>query len=233
MRREANRSGRVVLRLTPYDLRLTTLMTDTRLVPARVGRGVLREKGSRFLAFASPIESAEIAGEKIRRLRREYHDATHIAFAWKIGSGDAARARASDDGEPSGTAGKPIALAIEAASVTDVLVAIVRYFGGTKLGTAGLGRAYREAAARALSEAGSRLLSETVSLVVSCRYESAGAVRRLLRPPGVSLLEEKFGSDCLFRILVQPSRLPNLTRALEAAGLTYEFESVEGGPKRP
>jgi uncharacterized YigZ family protein len=210
---------------------VTIPATDTRVVPSRPGRGVLREKGSRFLAFASPIESADSAAEEIRRLRREYHDATHVAFAWKIGSGDAARARSSDDGEPSGTAGKPIALAIEAAGLTDVLVAVVRTFGGIKLGTAGLARAYREAAARALSEAGSRLLRETVRILVTCRYESAGAVRRLLRPPEVSLLEERFGAECLFRILVQPSRLANLTRALEAAQLTYEVESVEGAPK--
>jgi putative IMPACT (imprinted ancient) family translation regulator len=164
-------------------------------------------------------------------LRREYHDATHVAFAWKIGSGDVARARASDDGEPSGTAGKPIALAIEAAGLTDVLVAIVRYFGGIKLGTAGLARAYREAAARALSKAGSRLLQETVRVIVTCRYESASAVRRLLRPPEVTLLEERFGSDCLFGILVQASRLPSLTRALQAARLAYEVKSTEGGPK--
>jgi putative IMPACT (imprinted ancient) family translation regulator len=164
-------------------------------------------------------------------LRREYHDATHVAFAWKIGSGDAARARASDGGEPSGTAGKPIALAIEAAGMTDVLVAIVRYFGGIKLGTAGLSRAYRETAARALSKAGSRLLEETVLIAVTCRYESAGALRRLLRPPEVSLLEEHFGAECLFRILVRPSRLASLTRALEAAQLTYEVERTEGGPK--
>jgi len=164
-------------------------------------------------------------------LRREYHDATHVAFAWKIGSGDAVRARASDAGEPSGTAGKPIALAIEAAGVTDVLVGVVRTFGGIKLGTAGLARAYREAAARALSEAGSRLLRETVRILVTCPYESAGAVRRLLRPPEVSLSEELFGAECLFRILVQPSRLANLTRALEAARLTYEVETAEGAPK--
>jgi len=204
---------------------------DTRLVPARPGRGVLREKGSRFLAFASPIETAESAAEEIQRLRREYHDATHVAFAWKVGAGDAARSRASDAGEPSGTAGKPIALAIEAAGVTDVFVGVVRIFGGIKLGTAGLSRAYREAAARALAEAGSRLLRETVRILVTCRYESAGAVRRLLRPPEVSLLEERFGAECLFRILVKPSRLVDLTRALEAARLTYEVESVEGTPK--
>jgi len=170
------------------------------------------------------VENAESAAEEVRKRRREYHDATHVASAWKIGSGDAARRRASDDGEPSGTAGKPIASAIDSAGVTDVLVAVVRYFGGTKLGTGGLSRAYREAAARALAVAGTRVLRETATVVVTCGYESAGAVRRLLRPPEVSLLEESFGDQCLFRLAVDFSRLPILTRALEEKKLAFRLE---------
>src|SRR5438445_6283051 len=102
-------------------------MSDERLVPARAGRGEVRRKASRFLAFAAPAESVELAAEQVDRLRREYHDATHVAFAWKIGSGDRAKRRASDAGEPAGTAGKPIAAAIESAGVTDVVVAVIRY----------------------------------------------------------------------------------------------------------
>jgi uncharacterized YigZ family protein len=198
-----------------------------RFVPARTGRGDLREKGSRFLAFALPIENAASAAEQLSRLRREYHDATHVAFAWKIGSGDAAQSRASDDREPSGTAGKPIASAIAAAGLTDVLVAVVRYFGGTKLGTAGLSRAYREAAARALSRAGTRTVRETATVIVTCGYESAGAVRRLLRPPEVALLEERFGENCLFRLAVDLSRLTNLTQALEEKKLAFRLETTD------
>jgi len=200
-------------------------MPDHRLVPARPARGALREKGSRFLAFVLPIETGEDAAEEIQRLRREYHDATHVAFAWRIGSGDEARGRAFDDGEPSGIAGKPIASAIEAAGLEDVLVAVVRYFGGIKLGTAGLARAYREAAARALSHAGSRLLHKTISVVVTCGYESAGALRRLLRPPEVSLSEERFGAECVFRLAVRTAHLPSLTRALNEARLRHRVET--------
>jgi putative IMPACT (imprinted ancient) family translation regulator len=111
---------------------------DERVVAAREGRAEIRERASRFLAFASPVSSPGEAAQAVARLRREYHDATHVAFAWKIGSGATAAQRSSDAGEPSGTAGKPIAAAIASAGISDVLVAVVRYFGGTKLGTGGL-----------------------------------------------------------------------------------------------
>jgi uncharacterized YigZ family protein len=199
-------------------------MTDHRLVPTREGRGEVREKASRFLAFAQGEESAERAAERIERLRREYHDATHVAFAWKIGSGDSAQHRASDAGEPSGTAGKPIASAIDAAGVTDVLVAVVRYFGGTKLGTGGLARAYREAASRALAAAGSRAVYDATEVVVTCAYESVGVVRRLLHPPEITLVEERFGAECHLRLAVFRSRLPALCALLEEARLSHRLE---------
>ncbi len=84
---------------------------DSRTVPAHEGRAEIRERASRFLAFVYPASAPEQAAEKVARLRRQYHDATHVAFAWKIGSGDSTEQRASDAGEPSGTAGKPIAAA--------------------------------------------------------------------------------------------------------------------------
>lgn len=195
---------------------------DSRAVPAHEGRAEVRERSSRFLAFAYPISAAEDAAEKLARLKKLYHDATHVAFAWKTGSGDAARRRASDAGEPSGTAGKPIAAAIESAGVTDVLAAVVRYFGGTKLGTGGLSRAYRRAAEEAIAAAGIRTRRETVVVVVTCPYERLGSARRLVRPPGVALAGETFDPDPILRLEVLPSRLAGLLAALEEARLPYE-----------
>ena len=134
---------------------------DERTVPAHEGRAEVRERASRFLAFASPVSNPNEATQAVARLKRQYHDATHVAFAWKIASGDASVRRSSDAGEPSGSAGKPIALAIESAAISDVLVVVVRYFGGTKLGTGALSRAYREAAERAIAAAGRRIIRET------------------------------------------------------------------------
>lgn len=196
---------------------------DERVVPAGEGTAEVRELASRFLAFAYPVSNPDEAVEAIDRLRRRYHDATHVAFAWRIGSGDAALRRASDAGEPSGTAGKPIASAIESAGVTDIVVAVVRYFGGTKLGTGGLSRAYREASGRAIAAAGRLARRETVAVLVTCPYEKFGSARRLVRPPDITLAGESFGETPLIRLEVLRSRLPALLAALDAERLAYEL----------
>ncbi len=197
-------------------------IADSRYGPAGEGTGEVRELASRFLAFAYPVSNADEAAEAIARLKRRYHDATHVAFAWKIGSGDAAARRASDAGEPSGTAGRPIASAIESAGLTDVLVAVVRYFGGTKLGTGGLSRAYREAAERALAAAGRVTRRETLQVLVTCPYEKLGSARRLVRPPDVALAGESFAETPVLRFEVLRSRLPALLAALDKERLSYE-----------
>jgi uncharacterized YigZ family protein len=200
-------------------------MSDSYVAPAREGRAEIRERASRFLAFAFPVTHVEDAARAIERLVADYHDATHVAFAWKIGKGDEVATRFSDAGEPAGTAGRPIAAAIESSGLTDVAVAVVRYFGGTKLGTGGLSRAYRQAAAGALSAAGQRQVHDTAQVLIRCAYSDIGAVRRLLRPPEVSLAEERFGQTCLFRVTVFRSRLPALCAALDQARLAYEILS--------
>lgn len=199
-------------------------MSDERIVPAREGRAEVRERASRFLAFAQAASNPDEAAEVVARLRREYHDATHVAFAWSVGSGRGASRRSSDAGEPSGTAGKPIASAIESAGISDVVVAVVRYFGGTKLGTGGLSRAYRVAAAKAIAAAGSRIVRETSLIVVTCPYERLGSLKRLVRPPQVTLAGESFvaGTPPVVRLEVFRSYLPALQAALEEAGLSYE-----------
>ena len=191
--------------------------SDARRVPAREGRGEIREKASRFLGFASRIASAEDAEAFLERLRRAHHDATHEAFAWRLGAGDAASVRASDAGEPAGTAGRPILSAIESAGVTDAAVAVVRYFGGTKLGTGGLARAYRGAAERALEGAGAETVYDTVRLEVRCPHARTGAVRRLLDPPAVRLVGERFEPDPVLEIEVRRSRVATLEAGLKEA----------------
>jgi putative IMPACT (imprinted ancient) family translation regulator len=108
--------------------------------------------------------------------------------------------------------------------VTNVLVAVVRYFGGTKLGTGGLARAYREAAARALDAAGHRSVYETTEVEIRCSYESVGLVRRLLDPPEISLRDEQFGEECVFRVAVVRSRVPAFTAKLEEGRLKHQID---------
>jgi uncharacterized YigZ family protein len=199
-------------------------MSDERRVPAREGRFEVRERASRFLAFALPCASPEEGGGAVARWRSEFHDASHVAFAWRIGAPPSAITRASDAGEPSGTAGRPIASAIESAGLTDVVVGVVRYFGGTRLGTGGLARAYRDAAAGALREAGQAIRTDTRTVRITCAYPRIGEIRRLVHPPEVAVLEETFGEAAQMRLAVFRSRVPLLLAALEESRIPYEVE---------
>jgi len=194
-----------------------------RRVPAAPGRGELRERASRFFAFAMLAPSREAAEDSLSLLRREHHDATHVAYAWRIGGGVGASTRSSDAGEPAGTAGRPIAAAIEASGLTDVCVAVVRHFGGTKLGKGGLARAYREAARLALDAAGSRTVYETVILEIRCPFEKTGWLRRLLDPPAIALRAERFIPDPVVELEVRRARLPALRAALEEGRIDFRL----------
>lgn len=114
--------------------------------------GEFKDRGSKFLAYAYPAATEEEAMSRVEALRKEHFKARHHCFAWRLGL-DGQRFRANDDGEPSGTAGRPILSQIDAAGLTDVVVVVVRYFGGTLLGTSGLIQAYRESAAESLRQA--------------------------------------------------------------------------------
>jgi uncharacterized YigZ family protein len=128
------------------------MTTDSYLSLSAPGTGEIKDRGSKFIGYAYPVRTEAEALEHLERLRKEHFKARHHCFAWRLGpEGD--RFRANDDGEPSGTAGRPILGQIDAAGLTDVAVVVVRYFGGTLLGTSGLIQAYREAAAEALRNA--------------------------------------------------------------------------------
>jgi len=200
---------------------------DARRVPAREGHGEVREKGSRFFAFAVRAGAVADAEAFVARLEREHHDATHVAFAWKIGGGPDPVRRASDAGEPSGTAGKPILAAIESSGLVDVAAGVVRHFGGTKLGTGGLVRAYRSAAERALADAGATFVYDVIRLSVRCPFDRAAVVRRLLDPPAVRLLGERFDPEPVLELEVRASRVAALRAALAAARLEA-FEAPSG-----
>ncbi len=111
--------------------------------------GIYKDKGSKFLAFAHHVESVDESKSIIAKYKKEHHKARHVCFAYRIGD-NAEIYRGCDDGEPSGTAGKPILRQLETSNLTNSMIVVVRYFGGTLLGTGGLVRAYREAAANAI-----------------------------------------------------------------------------------
>ena len=199
-------------------------LADTRRVPACEGRGEVREKASRFFGIAAPAPTARAAEEFLERLRREHHDATHVAYAWRVSLGGpgAESLKSSDDGEPSGTAGRPIAAAISSAGLTDVAVAVVRHYGGTKLGTGGLARAYRQAADLALAGCGSATVYETVIMETRPPHARVGVVRRLIDPPHVRLRQERFDPEPVLELEVRRSLLESVTARLTEERISYE-----------
>lgn len=183
---------------------------NTIFVPGRIAQYELRERASRFKAFVFPVVSVEAAEQELAALKKEYFDASHICFAWVIGSGKEEKARSSDAGEPKGTAGPPILDAIRSAGITNTLVAVARYFGGTKLGTGGLSRAYRLAAAQALALAGKKEMLVEVRL--STPLALADRLLSLAKKYGAEVKEKKFAADASFLFLVPFSRRDSLLK---------------------
>jgi len=161
----------------------------------RAVEGSYKEKGSKFLAFAYPVGSEQEIKEKLTALKKKYYDARHHCFAYVLGA-DKAKFRAFDDGEPNHSAGDPILGQIKSKNLTNVLIVVVRYFGGTKLGVGGLIQAYKIAAEEALKNA--VVLEQEVMESISLRYpyESTPEVMRLIKEFEVEMVDQQFGDSC-------------------------------------
>ena len=152
------------------------------------------EKGSRFIAFVSAVETESQVKANLDQLRIKYHDCSHVCYAFRIGLGNDTKYRFSDDGEPGGTAGKPIFQEIEKRGLFNLVIAVVRYFGGTKLGTGGLSRAYQKGASEILNHA--KIISIPVMSIVKLQfsYENVGEVRKVLAKYKVKQVRETYGN---------------------------------------
>lgn len=157
--------------------------------------GQYKEKGSKFLSFAFPVQSEEEVKQRIHELKKKYFDARHHCFAYVLGA-DRARSRAFDDGEPNHSAGDPILGQIRSKNLTDVLVVVVRYFGGVKLGVGGLISAYKTAAEDALNQ--SVIIEKEVLRKFSIQYEyiSTPEVMRLVKEFNLIMTDQQFGEQC-------------------------------------
>ena len=153
-----------------------------------VQRAEIKIKSSKFIATVSSVNSLDNAIDFLSKIRAEFFDATHNCFAYRIGW-DGSTFRASDDGEPSGSAGKPILFSIQKFDVSDVIVVVTRYFGGTKLGVGGLVRAYSDAAELALEKCEKQIINRTKSVKINCRYEEISIIKRLIEQWAVSFEE--------------------------------------------
>lgn len=188
-----------------------------RTIADRVEHRIKIER-SDFLGIAFPVTRDEEFFDELARIQKRYFDATHHCWAFRLFA--ESRSRSSDAGEPSGTAGKPILAAIEGAALHDVAVVVVRWFGGVKLGTGGLTRAYRESATEVLRTAKplDRYVYERVRVLVP--FDALGTVYRLVNPPDVVLAEENYGEENEFVFEVRASRVAEFQRQLTERRLT-------------
>ncbi len=176
--------------------------------------GLYKEKGSRFIAFAFPVSTEEQIREILDGLKDKYCDARHHCYAWRLGA-EKTLFRANDDGEPSSTAGKPILGQIQSKDLTDILIVVIRYFGGIKLGVSGLINAYREAASAALANAVVEERTVNVTLRIRFDYLVMNSVMKIIKDEEPEVLERNFGSECEMLLSIRQKNMPRLRDRLE------------------
>lgn len=188
-------------------------MADTYLTLARPSEAIFREKMSKFLAFAHPASTVEEAKAVIAQYQKKYFDARHVCWAYMLGF-ERTDFQSNDNGEPSGTAGKPILGQINSFGLTDTVIVVVRYFGGIKLGTSGLIAAYRETARLALEEA--EIVERKVMKHISFTfpYLSMNDVMRLVKQSNLEILSQQFDNACAMTLAVRADDYDTLTSRL-------------------
>ena len=168
------------------------------------GEGLFKDNGSRFIATAYPVESEDEVKEIVSGLKKEYHDARHHCYAYRIGpKGESWRA--NDDGEPSGSAGRPILGQIDSAGLSDILVVVVRYFGGIKLGIPGLIRAYKSASAEAVANAAKAEKTAGSWYRIRFGYDAMPAIMKAVKELDLPQRARDFGADCSLEVRVRDS----------------------------
>lgn len=179
-----------------------------------------KEKGSKFFGYAFPVFSEDEVKEHLEDLKKMHHTARHWCYAWQLGK-SYEHYRANDDGEPSNSAGMPIYGQLQSFDVTNVLVVVVRYFGGTKLGVGGLIQAYKTTAQMALEV--SRIVKKTIdeTFVLKFEYPEMNTVMRIIKEENISILDQKMELDCEFKISV---RKKDAIRIFELFENTYKIK---------
>lgn len=189
-------------------------MSDIYYAITETGSSQYKEKMSRFLGFAVPVADAEEARAVIKRYQNEYHDARHVCWAYMIGP-ERLEWQLNDNGEPSGTAGKPILGQINSLGVTNLVVVVVRYFGGIKLGTSGLIEAYRQAAREAIEAGNIRECYAMEPLALTFPYMSADKVMKIIKGEGIEVVSQTFDNSCEINLSI---RKDDITRIRERFG---------------
>lgn len=189
------------------------MVQDTYKTIADVSEGLYTEKRSKFIAVALPVKTVEEIKEHLEVYQKKYYDARHVCYAYMLGH-ECKDFRANDNGEPSGTAGKPILGQINSNELTDILVIVVRYFGGIKLGTSGLIVAYKAAAAEAIAAA--TILEKTVDdeVTVLFEYPFMNDVMRIVKEEEPEIVDQSYDMDCRMTLRIRRSCMPRLRERL-------------------
>jgi len=187
---------------------------DTYRTITALSEGIYTEKRSKFIAIALPVRTLEEVKLHLETYQKKYYDARHVCYAYMLGH-ERLNFRANDNGEPSGTAGKPILGQINSNELTDILIIVVRYFGGIKLGTSGLIVAYKAAAAEAISNA--TIIEKTVDddVTVVFEYPFMNDIMRIVKEDEPEILEQSYDMDCLMKLRIRRSMMPKLRARLE------------------
>ena len=188
-------------------------MEDLYKTIAAPAEGLYKEKGSKFISLAYPVQPEGQIKEIVAELKDKFYDARHHCYAWMLGA-DKKNFRANDDGEPSSTAGRPILGQIQSNDLTNILIVVIRYFGGTKLGVSGLINAYREAAADALchAEVVEKTVDEQIRICFS--YLVLNDVMKIVKEENPEVLERNFELQCEMLLSIRQKDMENLKERL-------------------
>lgn len=194
-------------------------MQDVYLTVTDVAKGYYTEKRSKFYAFLHHVETPDEVRQLQQQYKKEYYDARHVCYAYRLGP-DGADFRANDDGEPGSTAGKPILGALLSAEISDAVIFVIRYYGGVNLGTGGLIVAYREASQAAIADARERSLIKEKQVeeqvVHTFAYPQLNAVMRIVKDMNLRIVAQDFQTTCSITLSARKSQVPQLKERLRA-----------------
>lgn len=196
---------------------------DTYKTIKNKSEGLFKDKGSKFLAYAYPVETEDEIKEILSLLKKEHHSARHHCYAWRLGTEDITF-RANDDGEPSSTAGKPILGQLLSYEITNTLIVVVRYFGGTLLGTGGLINAYRSAAEDAIKNAKIKTCLIEDKFTLKFTYEHMNDVMQIIKQENLKITDTRFELECELDFLVRKSQSRHIKKTF---GKIYGVEAIE------
>ena len=203
-----------------YLCKPTKQMSDTYKTISSLSEGLYKEKGSRFISFAVPVDSLETIKELLNDYRKQFYDARHVCYAYMLGA-ERIDFRVNDDGEPSGTAGRPILGQINSNGLTNILIVVVRYFGGVLLGTGGLVTAYKEAAADAIRNA--EIVERTVEryFKISFDYIYMNDVMKTVKETNAQISRQGYDQNCVLELSIRKNDADTLSEKLHKINTVY------------